>query len=174
MWCRLLVLAIAAQVAVSAQPKGVDKGLQELQAYGSTIAKLVETKNWPALLEIAPLEYRDWHAKDLQDPHSDFYCFLIDATCNENWKGRQSVYHILALAHSLGVAAIGSGPSPAQAATLFFYDRSEISLSDLRSDDFLCKKDGWKKVAYWSFRIINGKWMAIGPVFEYATDSLCN
>jgi hypothetical protein len=152
----------------------VDSGIAELEILGATIARTVEAKNWPAVINWEPAEFREQHTRDLLDAKSDFYCFLVDAGCNENWKGRISVYHIMALAHSLGVKAIASGPAPAQAATLFFYDRSEIPFTALRSQDFLCKEGGWKKVSFWSFRRENGKWVAISPAFEYATDSFCN
>ena len=144
-----------------------------MEELGAVIARAVEAKNWTAIFAYEPEEFRADHAAELRNPASDFYCFLVDTNCNPFWKGRTSVYHILALAHSLGVVAIPSGPAPAQAAILFFYDRSEIPLSALRSRQSLCQEDLWKKVAYWSFRRVNGKWVSAVPAFHYATD-ICN
>ena len=139
----LLTLHLPAQRPQKAEQ--VDTGLAELETLGALIARTVEARDWATILDYEPAEFRSDHQAALRDAKSDFYCFLVDANCNPDWRGRTSVYHLLALAHSLGVTAIPSGPLPAQAATLFFYDRSEIPVLALRSTQFLCMEGGWKK-----------------------------
>ena len=167
----ILAAALAAQQKAKQAPP--PNPLAELEAMGAVIARAVEFKDWPAVLRFAPAQFQADRAEELRNPQSDFYCFLVDANCNPNWQGRTSVFHLLSRAHSLGVAAIQVGPNPPQAAILYFYDRSEIPLSSLRSEQWRCKEGGWRKVAFWSFVRRDGKWVAEGPVFDYATDSFC-
>jgi hypothetical protein len=174
---RLVLLFLALVIGTNAQRKAkqpvVDTGLVELEQIGATLAKAVENQDWATVLNYEPPEWRAGHLQELRDTKSDFYCFLVDANCNPNWKGRTSIYRMLAGAHSMALTVVASGPSPAQAATIFFYDRSLYSATSVRSTQFLCKEDGWKKVAYWSFGRVDGKWVAQAPAFEYATDSIC-
>ena len=56
--------------------------------------------------------------------------------------------------------------------SLLFYDASTVSEKDLRSHDFLCK-DAPARIASWRFRLENGKWKAVTPLFDSGTDALC-
>ena len=112
----LLLLSLHLPAQRQPKTKEIDTGLAELETLGALIARTVEAKDWTTILAQEPAEFRADHQAALRDAKSDFYCFLVDANCNPDWKERTSIYHLLALAHSLGVTAIPSGPLPAQAA----------------------------------------------------------
>jgi hypothetical protein len=142
-----------------------------LRKVGESVAKAVLDKNIQTLLAYDRADLRSADAVSLKNPKSDLYCYIFDTECI-TWGGGNwlSVYDKLSQAHQLEIkVSVSSSPYDRQTyGILFFYDASAISEKDLRSPDFLCK-EGPASVASWKFRLENGKWRPVTPLFDSET-----
>jgi hypothetical protein len=141
---------------------------RDLRKIGEGVAKAVLDKNIPALLSYDRADLRSVDEVSLKNPKSDLYCYIFDSDCitwgSGNWR---SVYDKLSQAHQLEIkVSVTSSPYDRQMyGNLFFYDASAVSEKDLRSPDFLCK-EGPANIASWKFRLENGKWKPVTPLFD--------
>ena len=148
---------------------------QELHRVGETVAKAVLEKNIDTLLAYDRTDLRAHDAESLKNSKSDLYCYIFDSECitwgDGTWR---SVYEKLSQAKQLEIkTSLVRSPSDQQLyGSLYFYDAKAISSRDLRSFDFLCKQAP-AKVASWRFRLENGKWKAVTPLFDSETLGAC-
>ena len=146
-----------------------------LRKVGEAVAKAVLDKNIQALLTYDRADLRSADEVSLKNTKSDLYCYIFDSDCitwgSGNWR---SVYDKLSQAHQLEIkVSVSSSPYDRQLyGTLFFYDASVVSEKDLRSPDLLCK-EGPANIASWKFRLENGKWRPVTPLFDSETRGPC-
>jgi hypothetical protein len=148
---------------------------RDLRKVGEAVAKAVLDKNIQALLTYDRADLRSADEVSLKNTKSDLYCYIFDSDCitwgSGDWR---SVYDKLFQAHQLEIkVSVTSSPYDRQLyGSLFFYDASEVSEKDLRSPDFLCK-EGPANIASWKFRLENGKWRPVTPLFDSETRGPC-
>ena len=148
---------------------------RDLRKVGEVIAKAVLEKNIQALLSYDRADLRSLDEAALKNNQSDLYCYIFDSDCitwgDGTWR---SVYDKLSQARQLEIkVSMSSSPHDRQLyGSLFFYDDAAISEKDLRSRDFLCK-EGPAKIASWRFRLENGKWKPVTPLFDSETWGPC-
>ena len=144
---------------------------RDLRKVGEAVAKAVLDRNIQALLAYDRADLRSADEVSLKNTKSDLYCYIFDSDCitwgSGNWR---SVYDKLSQAHQLEIkVSLSSSPYDRQSyGSLFFYDASAVSEKDLRSPDFLCK-EGPANIASWKFRLENGKWKPVTPLFDSET-----
>jgi hypothetical protein len=144
---------------------------RDLRKVGEAVAKAVLDKNIQALLTYDRADLRSADEVSLKNTKSDLYCYIFDSDCitwgSGNWR---SVYDKLSQAHQLEIkVSVSSSPYDRQLyGNLFFYDASAVSEKDLRSPDFLCR-EGPANIASWKFRLENGKWKPVTPLFDSET-----
>jgi hypothetical protein len=171
--CQLMPRATQAQQKSGAPHKNsASRGLRKV---GEAIVKAVLDKNIQALLTYDRADLRSVDEASLKNTKSDLYCYIFDSDCitwgSGNWR---SVYDKLSQAHQLEIkASLSSSPYDRQLyGSLFFYDASAMSEKDLRSPDFLCK-EGPANIASWKFRLENGKWKPVTPLFDSEARGPC-
>ncbi len=148
---------------------------RDLRKVGEAVAKAVLDKNIQALLTYDRADLRPADEESLKNTKSDLYCYIFDSDCitwgSGNWR---SVYDKLSQARQLEIkVSVSSSPYDRQLyGSLFFYDASAVSEKDLRAPDFLCK-EGPANVASWKFRLENGKWRPVTPLFDSETRGPC-
>lgn len=146
-----------------------------LRKIGENIAKAVLDKNVEALLAYDRTDSRAQDEISLKNTKSDLYCYIFDSDCitwgDGSW---HSVYEKLSQAHPLEIkVSVSSSRYDRQTyGNLFFYDGATISAKDLHSQDFLCKQVP-ANIATWKFRLENGKWKAVTPLFDSETRGPC-
>ncbi|MCU1242823.1 MAG: hypothetical protein JWO71_3549 [Candidatus Acidoferrum typicum] len=144
---------------------------RDLRKVGETVAKAVLDKDIPALLTYDRADLRPADEVSLKNTKSDLYCYIFDSDCitwgSGNWR---SVYDKLSQAHQLEIkVSVSSSPYDRQLyGSLFFYDAAAVSAKDLRSRDYLCK-EGPANITSWKFRLENGKWKPVTPLFDSET-----
>jgi hypothetical protein len=144
---------------------------RDLRKIGDGVAKAVLDKNIVALLSYDRADLRSADEVSLKNTKSDLYCYIFDSECitwgSGNWR---SVYDKLSQAHQLQIkVSVSSSPYDRQTyGNLFFYDASAVSEKDLRSRDYLCK-EGPANITTWKFRLENGKWKPVTPLFDSET-----
>lgn len=147
----------------------------ELHKLGEAIAKAVLDKDIPGLLAYDRRDLRSQDEASLKNTKGDLYCYLFDSECitwgDGTWR---SVYEKLSAARPLQikVSLVRSSSDRQLYGSLLFYDAASISDKDLRSTDFLCKQAP-AKVASWRFRLEDGKWRAVTPLFDSETLGAC-
>jgi hypothetical protein len=148
---------------------------RDLRKIGEAIAKAVLEKNIQTLLSYDRADLRSLDEAALKNNQSDLYCYIFDSDCitwgDGTWR---SVYDKLSQARQLEIkVSVTSSPYDRQLyGSLFFYDDAAVSEKDLRSRDFLCK-EGPAKIASWRFRLENGKWKPVTPLFDSETRGSC-
>jgi len=144
-----------------------------LHLIGEKIARALLDRDIPGLLAYDRADLRSEDEASLRNTKSDLYCFLFDSSCIQGGKWR-SVYDKLSQAHSLGIhAVLGKSRYDGHLyGTVLFYDRASISDKDLSSPDFLCKQSP-TRIASWKFRLEDGKWKPVTPLFDNETEGLC-
>jgi hypothetical protein len=169
----LATAALPAQQKSAAASKG--KPARDLHKLGEAIAKAILDKNIETLLTYDRADLRSQDEVSLKNDKSDLYCYLFDSDCitwgDGTWR---SVYEKLSQAHPLQIkVGLVRSPSDRQLyGSLLFYDAASISDKDLRSSDFFCKQVP-TKIASWRFRLENGKWRAVTPLFDSETLGAC-
>jgi hypothetical protein len=159
--------------AESNRPARPDAVSQDLQEIGRKVAKAVLAKDIKALLTYDRADLRAEDEKSLRDTTSALYLYIFYTGSYREDEGR-SVFDILSGAHELEIksAVMKSSVNGKVYGTLIFYDRTQILEKSLESDDFLCKEQE-RKLVSWSFELVNGKWNAVTPFFDYETEGLC-
>src|SRR5882762_902485 len=148
---------------------------RDLHKIGEAIAKAVLDKNIETLLSFDRADLRSQDEVALKNTKSSLYCYIFDSDCitwgDGDWL---SIYDKLSQANRLEIkVSVASSRYDRQLyGSLLFYDASAVSEKDLRSPDFLCKK-GPARFASWKFRLENGKWKPVTPLFDSETDGLC-
>ena len=148
---------------------------RDLRKLGEVIAKAVLDKNIQTLLTYDRADLRSPDEVSLNNPKSDLYCYIFDSDCitwgSGDWR---SVYDKLSQAHQLEIKVnLSRSRSDRQLyGSLLFYDAAAVSEKDLSSPDFLCK-EGPAKLASWRFRLENGKWRSVTPLFDSETRGPC-
>jgi len=148
-----------------------DAPSRDLHRMGEAIAKAVLDKNIETLLTFDRADLRSQDQESLKNTKSDLYCYIFDSDCitwgDGTWR---SVYDKLSSAHPLKikVVLVNSRYDRQIYGSLFFYDASAIPEKDLSSTDFLCK-EAPAKLASWKFRLENGKWKPVTPLFDSET-----
>ncbi len=144
---------------------------RNLYLMGEKISRAVLDKDIPTLLAYDRADLRSADEVSLKNTKSDLYCYIFDSDCitwgSGNWR---SVYEKLSQAHQLEIkVSVSSSPYDRQTyGNLFFYDASAVSEKDLRSRDYLCK-EGPGNITSWKFRLENGKWKPVTPLFDSET-----
>ena len=142
-----------------------------LHRVGEIVAKAVLEKDISTLLAYDRPDLRDQDEVSLNNAKSDLYCYLFDSECITWGRGDwRSVFEKLSAAHPLEIkASLSRSRADGQLyGSLFFYDASAVTEKDLRSQDFVCTQ-GPAKLASWKFRLENGKWRAVTPLFDSET-----
>src|SRR5712671_7283275 len=148
---------------------------RDLHKIGEAIAKAVLDKNIETLLTFDRADLRSLDEESLKNTKSDLYCYIFDSDCitwgDGTWR---SVYDKLSEAHPLEIKVrlARSSYDRQLYGSLLFYDRATVSDKDLRSEEFLCK-EAPARIASWRFRLENGKWKPVTPLFDSETDALC-
>ncbi|SRR6267154_710380 len=162
-------------VSVKAQhPVRSDAALDSLRQIGNVVARAILDKDTTALLRYDRADLRAEDESSLKNPKSDLYCFLFDSTCIAD-KSR-SVYDKLANSSQPTIKVRDGGKSKLDGlryATLFFYDKSAVPEGSLSSRTFLCK-EAPNKIASWTFKLVDGSWTPVTPLFDNETDTLCS
>ena len=144
---------------------------RNLHKVGEAVAKAVLDKDIQALLAYDRPDLRSADEVSLKNIKSDLYCYVFDSECitwgDGTWR---SVYDKLSQAHQLQIrVSVSSSPYDHQTyGNLFFYDAATVSAKDLRSRDYLCKQ-GPANITSWKFRLENGKWRPVTPLFDSET-----
>jgi hypothetical protein len=148
---------------------------RDLHKMGEAIAKAVLDKNIETLLTFDRADLRSQDEVALKNTKSSLYCYIFDSDCitwgDGDWL---SIYDKLSQANRLEIrVSIARSPYDRQLyGGLLFYDASAVSEKDLRSPDFLCK-EAPARFASWKFRLENGKWKPVTPLFDSETDGPC-
>ena len=185
---RLLLLVVASMfVSAVFLPTQADQAQQksstarkntpsrDLHKIGEAIAKAVLDKNIETLLTFDRADLRSQDEVALKNTKSSLYCYIFDSDCitwgDGDWL---SIYDKLSQANRLEIrVSVARSPYDRQLyGGLLFYDASAVSEKDLRSPDFLCK-EGPARFASWKFRLENGKWKPVTPLFDSETDGPC-
>ena len=179
---RILLMSVASMVMAcrlvpqgeAQQKSGVrrrNSASRDLHQVGEAVAKAVLDKNIQALLTYDRADLRAADEVSLKNTKSDLYCYIFDSDCITWGDGRwRSVYEKFSQAQQLEIkVSLSRSPSDHQLyGSLFFYDASAVSEKDLRSRDFVCR-EGPAKLASWKFRLENGKWRPVTPLFDSET-----
>jgi hypothetical protein len=154
--------------------KKSDVSLSDLRQIGMKITGAVLNKDLVTLLSYEPL-WRPEHEVSLRDRNSDLYCFLIENHPGCGSFGIPSIFETISGARQHGVAVIdfGRDQDGNRNAVLVFYDSSTISDRSIRSRAFYCDPIHFKKIAFWTFKLVSGKWEASTYLFNYQSDSPC-
>jgi hypothetical protein len=181
----LICIACVASVAMAhepmplasaqARPKSsaarTNSASRVLHKVGETVAKAVLDKDIETLLRYDRADLRSPDEVSLKNPKSDLYCYLFDSDCitwgDGSWR---SVYDKLSRAQKLEIrVSLSRSRADRQLyGSLLFYDASAVSEKDLSSADFLCK-EGPAKLTSWKFRLENGRWKPVTPLFDSET-----
>jgi hypothetical protein len=148
---------------------------RELHKIGEAIAKAVLDKNIETLLTFDRADLRPQDEVALKNTKNSLYCYIFDSDCITWGAGDWlSIYDKLSQADRLEIkVSVASSRYDRQLyGSLLFYDASAVSEKDLRSPGFLCK-EGPARFASWKFRLENGKWKPVTPLFDSETDGLC-
>ncbi len=151
-----------------AATKMEDPATRELRAIGDRATAAIIAKNTSTLLEY------DHDAEDqasLQSKSGELYCYLFDSTCIAGGKTR-AVYDLFSAAPKLGIDASVTSVDGKQYGLLMFYDKSQVSGTELYSPDFLCSDKALKSTASWHFILTDGKWTTT-TLFDYKTEKPC-
>jgi hypothetical protein len=155
----------------SSNVRGRPTASRNLYLMAKKISQAVLDKDIPALLAYDRADLRPVDEVSLKNPKSDLYCYIFDSDCitwgDGTWR---SVYDKLSQAHQLQIkVSVSSSPYDHQTyGNLFFYDAAAVSAKDLRSRDYLCK-EGPANISSWKFRLENGRWKPVTPLFDSET-----
>ncbi|HET7872090.1 MAG TPA: hypothetical protein VFL42_06225, partial [Terriglobales bacterium] len=158
----------AANLRAAMPPRAEDPATRELRAIGDRVIVAMMAKDISTLLEY------DSDPEDqasLKSKSGELYCYLFDSTCISGAR-RQAVNELFAAAPHLGIDATVANVQGRNYGLLMFYDKSQISQSELYSPDLLCSDKGLRSTATWRFILANGKWTT-STLFEYKTERGC-
>jgi hypothetical protein len=157
----------SAAMAVPAT-KMADPATRDLRAIGDRATTAIIAKNTSTLLEY---DHDPEDQASLQSKSGELYCYLFDSSCIAGGKTR-AVYDLFSAAPKLGIDASVTSVDGKQYGLLMFYDKSQVSATELYSPDFLCSDKALKTSASWHFILTDGKWTTT-TLFDYKTEKPC-
>ena len=152
----------------SSAAKVDDPATHDLRAIGNKVASAVIARDVNALLEY---DHQPEDQASLADKTSDLYCYLFDSSCISG-TNKRAVYDLFSTAPKLGIDASVTSVEGRNYGLLMFYDKSQISESELYTPGFLCTDKGMKGTASWRFIQTDGKWNTT-TLFGYKTETSC-
>ena len=170
----LCVVYGLASSAKAQHPVRPDSALDNLHRIGDVVARAVLDRDATTLLRYDRTDLRAEDQSSLKNTKSDLYCFLFDSSCISG-KGR-SVFDKLSSSRQLAIKVVDGGKSKVDGtryATLLFYDKSSVSEASISSRTFLCK-EAVRRIASWTFKLADGNWTPVTPLFDNETDTLCS
>jgi hypothetical protein len=153
---------------VNAAAKTEDPATRDLRAIGNKVASAVIARDVNTLLQY---DHQPEDQASLADKTSDLYCYLFDSTCISG-TNKRAVYDLFSTAPKLGIDASVTSVEGRTYGLLMFYDKSQISESELYTPGFLCTDKGMKGTASWRFIQTDGEWNT-STLFGYKTDTSC-
>jgi hypothetical protein len=145
-----------------------DPATRELRTIGDRVMTAVTARDINTLLEY---DHDPDDEASLKNKSGDLYCYLFDSSCIPGAKTR-AVYDILSTSRQLAIDASTARVQDTRYGLLMFYDKSQISDTELYSTDFLCSDRGRKGTASWHFVLANGKWSTT-TLFDYKIERSC-
>lgn len=145
-----------------------DPETHALHAIGDKAATAIVAKDVNTLLQY---DHDPEDVASLNIKSGDLYCYLFDSTCIPEGKTR-SVYDVITTARQLGIDPSVADVEGRHYGLLMFYDKTQISSSELYSPDFMCSDRALKQTASWHFILENGKWTTT-TLFDYKTERPC-
>jgi hypothetical protein len=166
--CSVMLGCKKASEPAAPKAKVEDTANRELRAIGDRVATAVVAKDINTLLEY---DHDPEDEASLKNKSGDLYCYVFDSTCIPEAK-RRAVYEIFSTSRQLGIDASVANLQGKSYGLLMFYDKSQISETELYSPDFLCSDKALKGTASWHFILANGKW-STSTLFDYKTERSC-
>ena len=169
--CSLLGCRKSAASATSPTPladRAQDPATRDLIAIGDRVTTAIVARNTDILLDY---DHDPDDAASLQGKSGELYCYLFDSSCIQGSNGR-AIYDLFSSARQLGVDASVTNFDGKNYGLLMFYDKSQISSTELYSPDFLCSEKALRRTASWHFIMTDGKWSTT-TLFDYKTDKSC-
>jgi hypothetical protein len=157
-----------AAIAAKPQAKPDNSPAGKLRAIGEQVVAAVMARDTHALLQF------DSNPEDqlsLSDNKSELYCYLFDSACISG-ENKRAIYDLFATVPKLGIDASSTTLQGKNYGLLMFYDKSQISDTELYTPGFLCTEKGMKNTASWRFVEADGKW-STSTLFEYKTERPC-
>lgn len=145
-----------------------DPATRDLRAIGDRVTTAMMARDINTLLEY---DHDPEDEASLKNQSGDLYCYLFDSSCIPGPK-RRAVYELFSTAPKLGIDASVANVQGKDYGLLMFYDKSQISDTELYSPGFLCTDKALKGTATWRFILANGKW-STSTLFEYKTERPC-
>ena len=166
--CTLMLGCRKASETAAPAAKVEDPETHALHAIGDKAATAIVAKDINTLLQY---DHDPEDQASLNSKSGDLYCYLFDSTCIPEGKTR-AVYDVISTARQLGVDPSVADVQGRHYGLLMFYDKTQISSSELYSPDFLCSDKALKQTASWHFILENGKWTTT-TLFDYKTERPC-
>lgn len=167
MGCRKSSAPSAPQVqAATHRPQ--DPATRDLLAIGDRVTTAIVARDTNTLLDY---DHDPDDAASLQSKSGELYCYLYDSNCIQGGNGR-AIYDLFATASQLGIDASVTNVDGRNYGLLMFYDKAQISSTELYAPDFLCSEKATKASASWHFIMTDGKWSTT-TLFDYKTDKPC-
>jgi hypothetical protein len=148
--------------------KAQDPATRDLLAIGDRVTTAIVARDTNTLLDY---DHDPEDVASLQSRSGELYCYLFDSSCIQDGKGR-AIYDLFSTARRLGIDASVTKVGDKNYGLLMFYDKSQISGTELYSPDFLCSEKALKQTASWHFIMTDGKWSTT-TLFDYKTDKPC-
>ena len=161
-------LASAAQKNQPLAAKPQDPAARDLLAIGDRATTAIVARDTNTLLDY---DHDPDDAASLGSKSGDLYCYLFGSNCIQGSKGR-AIYDLFSTARKLGIDASVTNVDGKNYGLLMFYDKSQISGTELYSPDFLCSEKALRETASWHFIMKDGKWTTT-TLFDYKTDKPC-
>jgi hypothetical protein len=160
--------ASAASTTPPIAARAQDPATRDLLAIGDRVTTAIVARDTNTLLNY---DHDPDDAASLQSKSGELYCYLFDSNCIQGSKGR-AIYDLFSTARRLGIDASVTKVGDKNYGLLMFYDKSQISGTELYSPDFLCSEKALKQTASWHFIMTDGKWRT-STLFDYKTDKPC-
>lgn len=158
----------SATPAVNTGAKAEDPATHDLHMIADKATAAVIGKDLNTLLQY---DHDPEDEASLRSPRGDLYCYLFDSSCIAG-TNKRAIYDLFSSVPRLGIDASVTSVGGRNYGLLLFYDKSQISESELYSPGFLCTEKGMKDAVSWRFIQAGGKWTT-STLFEYKTESAC-
>lgn len=166
MGCRKATASAPSPTPLSGRTQ--DPATRDLLAIGDRATTAIVARDADTLLDY---DHNPDDAASLQSKSGELYCFLFDSNCIQGGNGR-AIYDLFSTVRQLGIDASVTNIDGKNYGLLMFYDKSQISSTELYSPDFLCSEKALKETASWHFIMKDGKWNTT-TLFDYKTDKPC-
>jgi hypothetical protein len=166
--CSMMLGCKKASEPAAPAAKIEDAATRDLRTIGDRAVTAVAAKDINTLLEY---DHDPEDEASLKNKSGDLYCYLFDSTCIQGAKTR-AIFEILSTSRQLGIDASVVNVQGRQYGLLMFYDKSQVSGTELYTPDFLCSDKALKGTASWHFILANGKW-STSTLFDYKTERPC-